>query len=86
MRATVFFSWIATCAAVVLCSNGYAQQPLADGAWTRAAPMPTARSEIAAAALDGRIYVAGGLTALGTSNVFESYDPAEDRQVNDKES
>jgi N-acetylneuraminic acid mutarotase len=79
VRATAFSFWIAICAAVVLCSSGYAQQPVGDGAWTTAAPMPTARSEIAAAAVDGRIYVAGGLTALGTSNIFESYDPAADR-------
>jgi hypothetical protein len=67
---------MAICAAVVLCSSTYAQQPMAGGAWTTAAPMPTARSEIAAAAVDGRIYVADGLTALGTSNAFETYDPA----------
>ena len=41
--------------------------------------MPTARSELAAAALDGRIYVAGGIAQWGTTAAFEAYDPATDR-------
>jgi len=44
--------------------------------WTAGAPMPTARSEIAAAELGGRIYVAGGLAQFGTTDAFEVYDPA----------
>ena len=47
--------------------------------WMRAAPMPTARSEMAAAALDGRIYVAGGIAQWGTTAAFEAYDAALDR-------
>ena len=47
--------------------------------WRRAAPMPTARSELAAAALDGRIYVTGGIAQWGTTAAFEAYDPATDR-------
>src|ERR687897_1364984 len=56
-----------------------AAQGVAEGPWTRAAPMPTSRSEVAAAALDGRIYVAGGIAQWGTSPAFEAYDPATDR-------
>ena len=41
--------------------------------------MPTARSELAAAALDGRIYAAGGIAQWGTTAAFEAYDPAMDR-------
>jgi hypothetical protein len=37
----------------------------AGGAWHDGAPMPTARSELVSAALDERIYVAGGLAAFG---------------------
>ena len=37
--------------------------------------MPTARSEIAVTQLDGRIYVAGGIGRLGTTDAFEVYDP-----------
>ena len=47
--------------------------------WTVGAAMPTARSELAAAALDGRIYVAGGLAQFGATRAFEIYDPAADR-------
>ena len=41
--------------------------------------MPTSRSELAAAALAGRIYVAGGIAQSGTTAAFEVYDPATDR-------
>jgi N-acetylneuraminic acid mutarotase len=37
------------------------------------------RSELAAAALGGRIYVAGGIAQWGTTAAFEAYDPARDR-------
>ena len=41
--------------------------------------MPTLRSEIQAAALDGRIYVAGGFGTAGrVLRAFERYDPATD--------
>ena len=43
--------------------------------WRQGAFMPTARSELAVAALDGRIYVAGGIGRFGTSDAFEVYDP-----------
>lgn len=46
--------------------------------WSRATAMPTARSALAAAALDGRIYAAGGLTWLGAVPAFEVYDPVAD--------
>jgi N-acetylneuraminic acid mutarotase len=41
--------------------------------------MPTARSEIQAAVVEGRIYVAGGLLTADASRAFEMYDPAADR-------
>ena len=72
--------------ALVLCSlllqslwGCAAAQDIPPGPWIGAAPMPTARSELAAAALDGRIYVAGGIAQWGTSATFEAYDPATDR-------
>jgi Kelch motif len=43
--------------------------------WARAAPMPTSRSELTAAALAGRIYVAGGIAEWGNTAAFEAYDP-----------
>lgn len=48
------------------------------GEWTEGSPMPTSRSELGAAALDGVVYVAGGLVADGISDAFESYNVAED--------
>ena len=41
--------------------------------------MPTSRSELAAAALAGRIYVAGGIAQWGNTAAFAAYDPATDR-------
>lgn len=49
---------------------------VAPAEWTNHAPLPTARTEVAAAALDGAIYVAGGYAADGsTLAVIERYDP-----------
>ena len=43
----------------------------AQGRWTRAAPMPEKRSEVAAAVLNGKIYVAGG---FGVTQILWEYD------------
>ena len=48
------------------------RQPL-DGVWSTLAPMPTPRSEVAAAELRSRIYVMGGFGVGATAN--EEYDP-----------
>ena len=56
-----------------------AAEEIPQSPWARAAPMPTSRSELAAAALAGRIYVAGGIAQWGTTAAFEAYDPATDR-------
>jgi N-acetylneuraminic acid mutarotase len=40
------------------------------------APMPTPRLGLAAAALNGKIYVAGGSAASGYESALEEYDPA----------
>ena len=55
-----------------------AAEDIPQSPWARAAPMPTSRSELAAAALAGRIYVAGGIAQLGTTAAFEAFDPATD--------
>ncbi|MDF0667672.1 MAG: kelch repeat-containing protein [Nitrospira sp.] len=63
-------------------------QPESDlGTWHAAAPIPTKRTEAAAAALDGKIYVVGGfekpsfgnLLNFGITPSVEVYDPATDR-------
>ena len=48
--------------------------------WQQRAPVPTPRTEVAAAVLDGRIYVAGGFAADGsTLATVEVYEPEHDR-------
>ena len=44
---------------------------LAQGRWTQAAPMPEERSEVPAAGLNGKIYVAGG---FGVTRILWEYD------------
>lgn len=69
---------------VVMASLTLAQ---AKGEWTVRAPAPTKRTEVAAAALRGKIYVVGGfaepdfgnLRALAISKTVEEYDPVTDR-------
>ena len=46
--------------------------------WSMKAPLPTTRSGIAAAVLDGHIYVFGGEGQRGTFDETESYNPATD--------
>src|SRR5262245_64402144 len=47
------------------------------GTWQTLAPMPTARQELATAALNGKIYAIGGYDSSGTpTNIVEVYDPA----------
>jgi N-acetylneuraminic acid mutarotase len=48
------------------------------GKWRERAPMPTARSGIAAAVLGGKIFVFGGEAPSGTFDQTESYDPGSD--------
>ena len=46
------------------------------GTWQTLAPMPTARQELATAALNGKIYAIGGYDSSGTpTNIVEVYDP-----------
>lgn len=40
--------------------------------------MPTARNGFATATMDGKIYVAGGRTSQGFTNIVECYDPIND--------
>jgi non-specific serine/threonine protein kinase len=47
--------------------------------WQARAPAPGARQEVASTVADGRVWVLGGLTAAGATDVVESYDPATDR-------
>jgi len=46
--------------------------------WSVRSPMPTARSGIAAAVVDGKLYVFGGESAVKTFSEVEAYDPESD--------
>lgn len=45
-------------------------------AWTVAAPAPNQRGEVAAAMVDGKIYIIGGFTPFGVTGRVDVYDPA----------
>lgn len=48
--------------------------------WSNGAPLPTPRSEIAGAALNGKIYIIGGFDETGQSTTtVEVYDPIADK-------
>ena len=50
-----------------------------NGGWRTLAPMPTPRSEVAAAELNGEIYIAGGFEGDGSPSAkVEAYNPATD--------
>src|SRR5918996_2863715 len=74
------------CAALVLvlalvACNAEAETPVprvTDLEWETLAPMPTPRTEVAAAAVGGRIVVVGGFAPAGTVGTTEVYDVATD--------
>src|SRR5205807_667699 len=51
----------------------------ATNSWQTRAPLPTARSGIATAVLDGKIFVFGGEAPSGTFHHVEAYAPTSDR-------
>lgn len=58
---------------------GTASMSLGGGdTWTRKADMPTARFLPGSAVVDGKIYVIGGQSSLGSIAVVEEFDPAAD--------
>jgi N-acetylneuraminic acid mutarotase len=67
-RMLTLFFWL------ILLSGAAAQT---GGTWQTLAPMPTARQELATAALNGKIYAIGGYNSSGMpTNIVEVYDPA----------
>jgi len=47
----------------------------AEDSWTTLEPMPTARSNLGVAVVDGKIYAIGGQNGEGVLNITEEYDP-----------
>jgi len=70
----------------VFVSIGQVVAETGKGAWIQGAPAPSKRTEVAAAALNGKVYVVGGFNRPGFSNVLdfaisrsvEIYDPITD--------
>ena len=68
------------CSAV--CANAAAPADSSTmGRWETRAPALSDRSEVAGAAVGDRIYVVGGLTAIGVTADVQEYDPAGSRRV-----
>jgi N-acetylneuraminic acid mutarotase len=71
---------LCTALAVLILLGGLIQaiaQTAGSGSWMTLAPVPLARQEISAAALNGKIYVIAGFTGSGTStNDVQVYNPA----------
>lgn len=65
-------------APVQRCPHQSAGVALQAGGWRCLTSLPTARSELGVAALDGRIYAAGGMNRWGRTAAFEVYDPRVD--------
>ena len=52
-----------------------------ENSWTTKTQMPTARSELGVAVVNGKIYAIGGINADGYLNTNEEYDPATDTWI-----
>jgi N-acetylneuraminic acid mutarotase len=75
----VLLSVVALSAALFAWLWASSRVPAATPPWTRVASLAGVRSEMPAAALDGRVYVPGGLGWFGrTLATFEAYEPARD--------
>src|SRR6202049_3685231 len=72
----------AICAAGAVAMIAYAPSGIAQsgpGTWTEKAPLPTLRSEVSVAAVNGKIYViGGGINRVAVPHV-EEYDPSTDK-------
>ncbi|TMB65126.1 MAG: galactose oxidase, partial [Chloroflexi bacterium] len=58
--------------------NLSAHELLSDNGWETRAPLPTARSGIAAVELNGLVYVFGGEAPTGTFNIVDAYNSQTD--------
>src|SRR5215203_5077300 len=63
-------------------AQGGSSQSVTSSPWTTGAPIPTPRSEIAGAALNGKVYIIGGFDKTGQSTTtVEVYDPIADKRT-----
>ncbi|MDR4493137.1 MAG: kelch repeat-containing protein [Nitrospirales bacterium] len=87
-RSTVLRPFLTVLCLIMLPVSVQSTQAAADpGVWHTAAPAPTKRTEVAAAALNGKIFVVGGFEEPGFGNLLnfaitpslQEYDPSTDR-------
>lgn len=77
MRGSIFTAAFGLVFGLALLNPAFAQS--SGGTWETRAPMPTARQELATAALNGKVYVIGGYNSAGEStDLVEVYNPATD--------
>jgi len=60
----------------LLCAGSTSEGQIAPGTWLTLAPMPSARQELATAALNDKLYVIGGFENSVSSDRVDVYDPA----------
>ena len=66
-----------------LMDNSSSNNNISQSSWANGAPLPTPRSEIAGAALNGKIYIIGGFDGRGqATRSVEVYDPIADKWTN----
>jgi hypothetical protein len=64
---------------IIVSSGAAAQPPTPAGSWTQKAPMPAVRGEVAAAAVDNKLFALGGGAGGKAVPRNEEYDPVSDR-------
>src|ERR1700741_4986450 len=63
----------------VLMGHSPADDSGSPGTWQKKTGAPSDRTEVVAAALDGKLYVSGGFGRLGSTGRVEQYDTETDR-------
>src|SRR5262245_29469115 len=64
---------------IIVSFGAAAQPPTSAGSWTQKTPMPTVRGEVAAAAIDNKLFALGGGAGGKAVPRSEEYDPASNR-------
>lgn len=69
---------VCSCCGVTFSNQSGSAADAQSGVWTTKSPMSTPRDRAAAVALDGKIYVMGGMNSSGALSSLEIYNPATD--------
>jgi N-acetylneuraminic acid mutarotase len=74
-RSFTIAAILAALSAVGVSSTVIVEAETSTGSWTMKAPLPAARSEVAAVALDGKLHAIGGSVAGKAGPYHDEYDP-----------